>query len=224
MITAILPTWNEGSNIAAAVENLRRQGVGDIVVADGGSTDDTLPQAAAADRVVVGPAGRAAQMNAGAACARGDILLFLHADCLLGKGAVAALPRLLRKPGIVAGCFTMRVQEEGWGYRCIDWCATARVRLTGIAYGDQGLFLKRSVFEAVGGFPHLTFMEDVFLSRRLRRLGRIVVAPEVVYVSSRRWRKVGLVRQTLLNWTLTGLALAGVHPDRLARFYRRDRK
>lgn len=224
MITAIVPTWNEGSTIAAAVENLRRQGVDDIVVADGGSTDDTLVQAAFADRVVVAPPGRAAQMNAGAACARGEILLFLHADCLLEEGAAAAIPRRLRKPGIVAGCFTMRVQEEGWGFRCIDWCATARVCLTGIAYGDQGLFLKRSVFEAVGGFPPLRFMEDVFLSRRLRRLGKIVVAPEVVHVSSRRWRKVGLVRQTLLNWTLTGLALAGVHPDRLARFYHRDRK
>ena len=94
-----------------------------------------------------------------------------------------------------------------------------RVRLTGIVYGDQGLFVRRDVFARVGGFPPLRFMEDVFISRALSRWGRVVVAPARVFVSDRRWRKVGVVRQTLRNWTLTALAVAGVHPDRLARHY-----
>ena len=104
-------------------------------------------------------------------------------------------------------------------YRAIDECATARVRLFGIVYGDQGLFLRRETFERAGGFPALRLMEDVFLSLRLRRMGRIVIGRRRIFVSPRRWQKVGLIRQTLRNWGLTALAAAGVHPDRLARFY-----
>jgi hypothetical protein len=101
----------------------------------------------------------------------------------------------------------------------IDTAATTRVRWTGIAYGDQGLAVRREVFERIGGFPPLSFMEDVFISRRLLREGKLLVAPARIFVSDRRWKRVGIVRQTLRNWTLTALAMAGVHPDRLARFY-----
>ena len=113
----------------------------------------------------------------------------------------------------------MRVLASGWLYRWIDACATARVRLTGLVYGDQGLFLSRQLFQRLGGFPELRLMEDVFFSRMLRRHGRITVAPSRIFVSARRWQRTGLLRQTLRNWTLTGLAAGGVHPDRLARFY-----
>jgi GT2 family glycosyltransferase len=113
----------------------------------------------------------------------------------------------------------MRVRARGWFYRCIDACATARVRLTGIIYGDQGLFLRRETFERVGGFPALKLMEDVFISLKLRRLGHMIVAPCRLWTSARRWQKMGVVRQTLRNWTLTALAAAGVHPDRLAGYY-----
>jgi hypothetical protein len=113
----------------------------------------------------------------------------------------------------------MTVRSGGLLYRSIDACATARVRLTGLVYGDQGLFLRRADFERVGGFPPLRFMEDVFLSRALRRLGRVVVSRRRIFVSPRRWRQAGLVRQTLRNWALTALAALGVHPDRLALFY-----
>jgi hypothetical protein len=104
-------------------------------------------------------------------------------------------------------------------YRAIDGCATARVRWTGIVYGDQGLFVRRADFVRLGGFPAVRFMEDVLISRRLRREGRVIVLPERIVVSPRRWQRVGIVRQTLRNWTLTGLALAGVSPDRLASHY-----
>ena len=218
-VSVIIPTLNEASCIAAAIAALRSQRPREIIIADGGSTDGTMEQARAADAVLASPRGRAAQMNTGAAHARGEHLLFLHADCTLADGALAAIGPALRRSSVIAGCFAMRVAAAGVLYRSIDRCATARVRLTGIAYGDQGLFVRRRDFERLGGFPPLRFMEDVFFSRTLRRHGRVIVLPHAIDVSPRRWQRAGIVRQTLRNWALTGLALAGVSPDRLAAHY-----
>jgi rSAM/selenodomain-associated transferase 2 len=215
----ILPTLNEESCLAETVYLLRQQQPHEIIVVDGGSSDRTCQLAAQADRLLQSPGGRALQMNLGAAHAAGNVLLFLHADCSLETGALAEAEKVLHKRGIIAGCFTMKVRAHGWLYRCIDSCATARVRLTGIVYGDQGLFLSRECFERLGGFPPLGFMEDLFFSQKLRRHGRIAVSPRRIFVSPRRWQHTGLVRQTLANWTLTALAASGMHPDRLARFY-----
>jgi rSAM/selenodomain-associated transferase 2 len=218
-ISVIIPTLNEAGIIGETIRSLRLQQRGEIIVVDGGSSDGTPQEAREADRVIAAGRGRAVQMNAGAAMARGDILLFLHADCTLETGAMAEVVRLLNRSGILAGCFSMSISAAGWQYRLIEACAAARVRLTGLAYGDQGLFLRRADFERLGGFPPLRFMEDVFFSRRLRDHGRMVVARKNILVSPRRWQRVGLIRQTFLNWTLTALAAAGVHPDVLARYY-----
>jgi rSAM/selenodomain-associated transferase 2 len=218
-VSVIIPTLNEESCLAETLAALRSQQPREVIVVDGGSKDGTPHAAAGADLFLNAARGRAAQMNAGAARAVGDVLLFLHADCLPGSGALNEAERLLRQPGVVAGCFRMRVLAEGPLYRLIDACATARVRLTGLVYGDQGLFVRRETFERVGCYPPLRFMEDVFLSRALRRLGRMVVAPRRVFVSPRRWQRSGLIRQTLRNWALTAAAAGGVHPDRLAAFY-----
>ncbi len=218
-VSVIIPTLNEQGCLAEALAALKKQQAQEIIVADGGSTDGTRWAAAGADCFLDAPRGRAAQMNAGAAVASSDTLLFLHADCHLEDGALADAQRLLRRPGVTAGCFRMFVQADGPLYRLIDACATARVRLTGLVYGDQGLFVRRDLFDQVGGFPPLRLMEDVFISRTLRRLGRIVVSPRRVFVSPRRWQRSGLVRQTLRNWALTAAAAGGVHPDRLAGFY-----
>jgi rSAM/selenodomain-associated transferase 2 len=218
-VSVIIPTLNEERCLAETLRALRPQGPREIIVADGGSDDGTRRAAAGADRFLDASRGRAAQMNAGAAAATGDVLLFLHADCVPEAGALAEAERLLRRPGVAAGCFRMRVAAEGPLYRLIDDCATARVRLTGLVYGDQGLFVSRAVFERAGGFPPLRLMEDVFLSRVLRRLGQVVVAPRRLFVSPRRWQRTGLVRQTLRNWSLTALAAGGVHPDRLVALY-----
>ena len=222
-VSIVIPTWNESETIGLTVQSLRRQQPDEIIVVDGGSTDATVALAQGADRVIVSAPGRAAQMNAGAAIARAEHLLFLHADCRLEFGAVQAAERTLARRTVLAGCFSMRVVAEGWGFRSIDACAAARVRLTGVAYGDQGLFLRRRDFERLGGFPAVPFMEDVFFSQTLARHGRVVVVNKQIYVSARRWRKVGLVRQTLRNWTLTALALAGVPAERLAEYYPRVR-
>lgn len=218
-ISIVIPTLNEADCLAQTLRCVRAEKPGEIVVVDGGSTDATCAQAGAADRLLHGPRGRAAQMNLGAAHSRGDILLFLHADCTLESGALQAAEKCLTRRGVVAGCFRMTVMADGSTYRLLDACATARVRLTGLIYGDQGLFLERLRFERIGGFPSLRLMEDLFISKSLRSQGRVVVAPRRIFVSPRRWQQRGIVRQTLRNWTLTTLAAAGFHPDRLAPFY-----
>jgi rSAM/selenodomain-associated transferase 2 len=218
-VSVIIPTWNEESCLGETLRLLRREHPKEIIVVDGGSSDATGRIAAAADLLLHGPRGRAVQMNLGAAHAGGDVLLFLHADCVLEPGALGQAEICLGKPGVAAGCFRMTVRARGLFYRSIDACATARVRLSGIVYGDQGLFLRRDLFDRLGGFPRLGLMEDLFLSRELRRHGRVVVARRRIFVSPRRWQRAGLLRQTLRNWTLTALAAGGIHPNRLATFY-----
>ncbi len=218
-ISVVIPTLNEAACVAQTLGSVRAEDPREVIVVDGGSTDSTCELARAADLVLHAPRGRATQMNHGAAHATGDILLFLHGDCTLEPGALRAAEQCLDRRGVAAGCFRMTVTAPGLVYRLIDACATARVRLTGLVYGDQGLFLERRLFEQVGGFPALRLMEDVFLSKALRHMGRMVVAPRRIFVSPRRWQRQGVVRQTLRNWTLTALAAAGVHPDRLAAFY-----
>jgi rSAM/selenodomain-associated transferase 2 len=217
-VSVVIPTLNEESCLAQTLRELHEQAPHQIIVVDGGSSDATCASVSA-DLLLHGPRGRAVQMNLGAAHASADVLLFLHADCTLEAGALAEAERCLQTPGVVAGCFSMTVRTSGLLYRSIDACASARVRLTGLVYGDQGLFLRRADFERLGGFPPLRLMEDLFFSRTLRREGRIVVSPKRIYVSPRRWQQTGLIRQTLRNWGLTVLAMGGVHPDRLADRY-----
>ena len=218
-ISVVVPTLNEEGYIAKTLRLLRQHRPHQIIVVDGGSRDATCQLAKEADLLLHSVPGRARQMNLGAEQASGDILLFLHADCSLEPGALTEVERVLHQPKVAAGCFQMRVRADGPLYRLIDACATARVRLTGLMYGDQGLFLRRDLFFSLGGFPSVKLMEDLLFSRRLQRTGRIVVIPKRIFVSPRRWQQTGLIRQTLRNWTLTTLAAAGIHPDRLAPFY-----
>lgn len=218
-VSVVIPTLNEESCLAETLRLLRTHAPHEIIVVDGGSTDATGRLAATADLLLHGEPGRAAQMNLGARHARGDHLLFLHADCSLEEGALKEAERLLGGRGVSAGCFHMTVRARGLCYRSIDVCANVRVRWTGLAYGDQGLILRRESFERLGGFPPLRLMEDLFFSKQLRQLGRIALVPRRIFVSPRRWQQHGIMRQTLRNWLLTALAAGGVDPDRLAAFY-----
>jgi rSAM/selenodomain-associated transferase 2 len=218
-IAIIVPTLNESARIATMLSNLRTQGDVEILVVDGGSTDDTVLLSAGADLVLASQQGRAAQMNFGAAHATADWFVFLHADCMLEAGALAEAWRIAQRPGVAAVCFHQHTDDSNIVYRMIDRSATLRAERLGLPYGDQGLFLSAQSFRAVGGFPGIGFMEDVFLALKLRRMGRIVVTSRTIQVSARRWQRIGPIRQTLRNWTLTALALLGVPPDRLAQFY-----
>ncbi|HWE37940.1 MAG TPA: TIGR04283 family arsenosugar biosynthesis glycosyltransferase [Isosphaeraceae bacterium] len=220
-VSVIIPTLNEATTIITTLGALAEQGADDVIVADAASPDGTALLAATAGAVVIdSPRGRGAQQNRGARRASGDVLLFLHADCRLESGAVASLRRFLRaNPRVPGGCFRMRVDDPDPRFRLIDSAAHLRAGLLGLPYGDQGIFATRRAFDLVGGFPETRLMDDVLFAARLRRLGRLAVLPDRILVSARRWKRAGLVRQTLRNWALTALAAGGVHPDELARFY-----
>jgi rSAM/selenodomain-associated transferase 2 len=217
----VVPTYNEAATIARTLERLAHQGADEVVVVDGASADGTAALAAAGGaRVVTSPRGRGVQQNRGAAVASGDVLLFLHADCWLEAGAVAALRRFVgRHPRVPGGCFRMRVEAPERAFRAIDAAGHLRAGVLGLPYGDQGLFVPRWAFDRVGGFPETRLMEDLLLARELRRLGRLALLPARIYVSPRRWRHQGLLRQTLRNWALTAAAALGVGTETLARFY-----
>lgn len=222
-ITVIIPALNEAERIAQAIESARAAGEGgwgcEIIVVDGGSDDETLARAAGADLCLSAPKGRAAQQNAGAAAAHGSILLFLHADCRLEPGALEAVQACLIDERVVGGCFRQSIDAAGLRFRLLERGNALRVRALKWAYGDQGIFVRREVFEQIGGFPEVRLMEDLLLMKKLKRAGRFRLIDARLRVSPRRWRQAGVVRQTLRNWTLLGLAHCGVSPDRLAKFY-----
>ena len=219
-LSIIVPTLQEEQGIAKRIATLAQIKDVEIIVCDGGSRDQTVAEAKKhAHLVLEGPKGRSRQMNLGASHAVSDYLLFLHADCSLAKGFVQVIQDALSNSGTIAGCFQMRVQRGGFAYRCIEKAASARVKILKLIYGDQGLFLRKSDFERLGGFPELDFMEDLFFSRTLARHGFLKVAKFPIEVSARRWQKHGIIRQTIRNWILTMLAFLGVHPNKLARFY-----
>jgi rSAM/selenodomain-associated transferase 2 len=220
-IAVVIPTLNEASTIVSGLASLARQGADEIVVVDASSLDGTADLAAPhCTRVVSSPRGRGVQQNRGASATSGELLVFLHADCRLEDGALAALRRFARRhPLVPGGCFRMHVDDRDRRFRLIDAAAHLRAGVLGVPYGDQAIFVRREAFARVGGFPEVGLMEDVLLSLRLRRLGRLALLPSRVFVSPRRWHRRGLLRQTLQNWTLTALAALGASPDSLARFY-----
>jgi rSAM/selenodomain-associated transferase 2 len=218
-LSVVIPALNEAAHVAAAVQSARTAGPCDVIVVDGGSTDGTPVAAAEADQVITAPRGRGTQQNAGAAAARGDTLLFLHADCRLPPGCFAAIAQALEEPRCVGGCFRQTIDAPGARYRLLESGNAWRVRLLGWAYGDQGIFVRRSVFESLGGFPDVPLMEDLYFMKRLKRRGRIALLPDRLQVSARRWQRHGVIGQSLRNWRLITLAHCGVPLDSLAASY-----
>lgn len=219
-VSIIIPALDEAPSIAQAIARARALSPCEVIVVDGGSGDETVARSVpAADLVLTAPRGRAAQQNAGAKASRGDVLLFLHADCWLEPGSLEPVHAALGDPSCVGGCFEQRIDAEGLRFRWLERGNALRVNWWGLAYGDQGIFVRREVFERLGGFPPLPFMEDLFLMQRLRREGRFVLLKTRLHVSARRWERKGVVRQTAQNWLLTALARCGVPPARLVRFY-----
>ena len=223
-ISIVIPTLDEATSLAQTLIVARDRGGGELIVADGDSSDATRDVAARlADTVVAAPRGRAAQMNAGAAIARGDVLVFLHADTQLPRGFAEAVARALDDPAVVGGYFALALDAPGWRYRLTERLISERSRLTGVATGDQAIFVRRAVFQALGGFAPLPLMEDIDLMRRLKHSGRVAALRERVVTSARRWERRGFWRTVLLMWTLRLAYYAGVAPDTLARWYRDTR-
>ncbi len=220
-VSIVIPALDEESLIAGTVAHARALGPREVIVADGGSSDGTAEAARRAGaKVVPAPAGRGKQQNAGARAARGDALLFLHADTRLPAGALARVSRVLADPRVSLGAFRLGFDREDSGTRFLVFGADLRARLFALPYGDQALFLRRETFERLGGFREIPIMEDLCLVRRAKRVGRVVLAPERVRTSPRRYDRNGLLRNMLLNWGSASLFAMGVGPERLLRFRR----
>lgn len=221
-LSIIVPCLNEARGIADTLEALQplRQRGAEVIVVDGGSRDDTLAHCRAwADRILTAPRGRAAQMNAGAGKARGEILLFLHADCLPPEAADGLIIDGLNHSRKSWGRFDVRIDGRHPLLRVVEGFMNLRSRLTGIATGDQGLFVTRSLFEAAGGFPDIALMEDIALSRRLKRYGAPFNLPHRITASGRRWEQHGVLRTVFLMWRLRLAYWLGADPDKLALRY-----
>lgn len=224
-VSVVIPVLHEAPNINPLIDHLTRlpfSGAVEIVVVDGAPSADTL-QAIRAPGVlkVHSGRGRGNQMNAGARMASGGILLFLHADTRLPESGLADIVRAMESAGAVGGAFRLSIDGRSPCYRIIERTANLRTRITRVPYGDQAIFLRRGYFMHIGGFAPLPIMEDVELMRRIRRTGgRIVLLPDGVKTSARRWEQTGILRNTLRNWLLLILFRTGVSAERLARFYR----
>ncbi len=207
-ISVVIPALNEGADIEAAIRSALNEDA-EIVVADGGSTDDTVARAMRAGaRVETGSSGRALQQNRGASSARGKVLLFLHADSRLPHGYINHVFETLMDTETVAGAFRFKTNLDNPLMKLIEIMTNIRSQYFKLPYGDQGLFIRKSVFESVGGFPEVPIAEDLFLVRRLSKKGRIRIAPAHVVTSARRWQTLGLFRTTLVNqFVLAGLCL-----------------
>jgi rSAM/selenodomain-associated transferase 2 len=218
----IVPVLDEAAQIQQRLEPLQdlRQCGHEVIVVDGGSVDGSLPLAQSlADRILTVARGRARQMNAGARVASNEWLLFLHLDTELPESAAQIMANDIAASGREWGWFDVQLANPGWPYRVIAWHMNRRARLTRVCTGDQALFVRRCCFEALGGFPDLPLMEDVALSKRLRRRSAPLVLSAPVTTSARRWEQHGVLRTVLLMWRLRLLYWLGVSPERLVNHY-----
>jgi len=226
-ISVVVPALYEAPIIGSLLRHLRELPGGgevEIVVVDGDPAGSTLD--AVGDDSVVGvkaPRGRGTQMNAGADVACGEVLLFLHADCRLPDTALDDIRTLMADPGVAAGAFRLSFDNPRRMYRFMSWVVSIKTRLGRSPYGDQGIFLRKRYFDEIGGFAPVRIMEDVDLTRRIRRRGdRLVLCPSAVVTSSRRMESEGLIRRVTKNVWMSALFAMGVPPGRLERFYPSD--
>jgi rSAM/selenodomain-associated transferase 2 len=221
-ISIIIPVLNEAALVVqnlSVLQPLRAVGH-ELILVDGGSDDTTLPLSEPfVDQTVQSSRDRSRQMNNGAKVAKGEIFLFLHIDTLLPEGADQLIVNGMEKEKRRWGRFDVRLSGSHFLLRIVEWLMNWRSRITGIATGDQAIFVKREIFEAIGGFPDISLMEDIALSKSLKKHGPPLCLPQRVKTSSRRWEKKGILRIILLMWFLRLAYFLGIDPKRLARLY-----
>jgi rSAM/selenodomain-associated transferase 2 len=220
LASIIVPTFDEGARIATHLSGLQgwRRAGHEVILVDGGSADDTVAAAAPlVDRLIVTPRGRAVQMNAGATAAHGDTLIFLHADTRLPPHAPELIAAALRER--YWGRFDVVIEGEGRMLTLVGAAMNLRSRLTGVATGDQAMFMRTSAYRAVGGFPTLPLMEDIAMSRRLKKLSAPACLRARAVTSGRRWDRDGVIRTIALMWMVRLAFFAGAPASRLERIY-----
>jgi len=221
-ISIIIPTLNEAESIATTMKSAQAGTGVEIIVADGKSSDGTGEMAKGLGaRLLTITGGRAKQVNAGAMAASSDVLLFLHGDTRLPGGFDKHVLNLLTMPGTVAGAFALGIDGPEIGLRIVEKLANFRSRVFQMPYGDQAIFLRANLFRSIGGFPEIPIMEDFVFMERLKKEGRVVIAPIAVTTSSRRWKKLGILKTTLINQAVLLAYFLGSDHERLARWYRK---
>jgi hypothetical protein len=222
-ISIIIPALNEAATIGRTLSHL--DGVDDleVIVVDGGSIDATVELARSRGvQVIQSKPGKAIQMNTGAAAATGDILVFLHSDTLLPEGFSHQIVATLNQKDVAAGAFRLSIDSPAAGIRFIESMANLRSRFLRLPYGDQALFMKKSLFDQIGCFPQMQIMEDFMLVRRLKQRGKIVIVPKAVVTSPRRWLHLGILKTWIINQVIIIAYYLGLPSERLTRIYRRE--
>ena len=220
-VAIVVPTLNEADGIGAALDRLRRDFPDcELVVVDGGSSDATATLAACHVRVLHSPPGRAVQMNVGAANTSAPVLWFVHADCHIDPNALDQVRAALADPSVVGGGLSLCFDRHSIGLDYLAWSSTKRARHLHQIFGDQAMFVRRDTFEALAGFPEIAIMEDLELSRRLARRGRLAVLPATSTASSRRLVEHGTWSMIVFMQVLKAAYFLGVAPEQLARLYR----
>ena len=222
-ISVIIPILNEAKILDQTLSQLQPElGSHELIIVDGGSNDNSVCIAEKYGEVLTSARGRAKQLNAGAAAATGDILIFLHADIRLEPGALKAVESALSS-GYIGGGFRQKIDGKSILYRAIEIAGNVRGKYLKVFYGDSGIFLARADFEKIGGFPDVPILEEMEFSKELRKLGKTTLVAPCIHISARRWETRGVVRTTLNNYLITLLYFLKISPERLAELYRHIR-
>ncbi len=221
-ISIIIPVLNEETIIARSLKRLQADDDVELILVDGGSQDRTVEIAEQMNILTItAKPNRASQMNAGAAMAKGDILLFLHADNQLPANYAKLVRQTLSQPKVIAGAFELAIDGESEALRLVEIMVKLRSRLLQLPYGDQAIFIRKQAFVDIGGYANLPIMEDFEFISRLKHQGKIAIAPAAVVTSARRWQKLGVFETTLVNQLIIIGYFLGISPHKLQNFYRR---
>lgn len=220
-----MPVLNEAKELRNTLYRLKMSGNEELIIVDGGSSDETMSIAREfTDKVYRTRTGRANTMNYGAEKANGDIILFLHADCVLPDKAYNVIRETLDNEKISAGAFYLSINSPGLRFRIIESAANIRSRTASLLYGDQGIFMRRSMFKHIGGYAEIPLMEDIEISGRLRKTGKLVLAKPPVKASPRRWLKEGILHTTLRDWAIAfSYTFLKAPPSKLIKYYNEAR-